>query len=244
MNQSWRVSRRHGEPKVIEGRSVLAVITARGGSKGLPGKNLRALRGRPLIAWTIEAARQSRVIDRLILSSDDNDIVRVAREFGCEAPFVRSSGLSGDAAASVDVVLDAMDRVPGFDVVVLLQPTSPLRAAADIDGAVTQMTIAGAPACVSVNEAATHPWLVFEEDAAGRLKPYVAPLPGASLRRQDLPQAWVVNGAVYAAEAGWLRRERTFVKAGATILWPMPAVRSIDIDSLEDFQAAERLAGG
>jgi N-acylneuraminate cytidylyltransferase len=229
---------------VIEGRSVLAVITARGGSKGLPGKNLRALRGRPLIAWSIEAARQSRVVDRLILSSDDADIILAARELGCEAPFIRNPRLSGDDASSVDVVLDALDRVPGCDLVVLLQPTSPLRAAADIDGTLQRMEQAGAPACVSICPAPSHPWLTFAQDGEGRLDPFAGPPPGASLRRQDLPPAWVLNGAVYAADAAWLRREQTFVRPGQTAAWEMPLERSVDIDTLEDFRAAERLAGG
>ena len=227
---------------MIEHRSVLAVITARGGSKGLPGKNLRPLGGRPLIAWTIEAARQSRLIDRLILSSDDADIIRVAANLGCEAPFVRGAALSGDDAASIDVVLDALNRVPGFDIVVLLQPTSPLRTAADIDGGLEQMERSGAPACVSVCEAPAHPWLIYRRDEGGRLDPYLPPVEGASLLRQDLPPAWVLNGAVYAADVDWLRRERTFVKPGGTVAWEMPPERSADIDSLEDFLAAERLA--
>ena len=227
---------------MIGDRSVLTVITARGGSKGLPGKNLRPLRGRPLVAWTIEAARRSRFIDRLILSSDDAGIISAARELGCEAPFVRSPDLSGDEASSIDVVLDALDRAPGHGIVVLLQPTSPLRTAADIDGALEQMERAGAPACVSVCEAPAHPWLIYRREEGGRLDPYAPPVEGASLRRQDLPAAWVLNGAVYAAESDWLRRERTFLRAGETVAWQMPSERSVDIDTLEDFRAAERLA--
>lgn len=225
-------------------RTVLGVIAARGGSKGLPGKNLRPLRDRPLIAWTIAAAQASRVLDRVILSSDDPQIIAVAEGLGCEAPFRRAPALAGDAAASIDVVLDALDRVPGFDVAVLLQPTSPLRTAADIDGTLERMAATGAPACVSVAEAPSHPWLVFGQDARGRLDPFAPPLAGASLRRQDLPPAWVLNGAVYAADAAWLRRERSFLKPGETAAWPMPPARSVDIDTLADFEAAERLAGG
>ena len=229
---------------MIEGRSVLAVVTARGGSKGLPGKNLRPLAGRPLIAWTIAAARAAAGVDRLILSSDDPDIMGAARDLGCEVPFQRSPALSGDAAGSIEVVLDALDRTPGYEVVVLLQPTSPLRTAGDIDGALGRMAVSGAPACVSVSEAPVHPWLAFAEDGRGRIDPFVIPPPGASLRRQDLPPAWMLNGAVYVAEVDWLRRERTFLKPGETALWPMPPERSIDIDTLEDFEAAERLARG
>ncbi|MBU1384270.1 MAG: acylneuraminate cytidylyltransferase family protein [Alphaproteobacteria bacterium] len=229
---------------MIAGRSVLAIITARGGSQGLPRKNVLPFRGRPLIAWTIAAARASGRIDRLVLSSDDPEIIAVAEGLGCEAPFRRAPALSGDAAASIDVVLDALDRVPGYDVVVLLQPTSPLRTAADIDGALDHMAAAGAPGCVSVQEAQNHPWLVFGQDGEGRLKPFASPPDGAGLRRQDLPPALVLNGAVYAADAAWLRREKAFVRPGETVAWEMPADRSIDIDTWEDFQAAERLANG
>ena len=178
----------------------------------------------------------------MILSTDDPEIASVAEELGCSAPFRRSPELSGDTAASVDVVLDALDRAPGFDVVVLLQPTSPLRIAADIDGALERMSAAGAPSCVSVQEAPSHPWLIFGRDSRGRLEPFAAAPAGASLRRQDLPPALVLNGAVYAADAEWLRRERTFVRPGETVAWEMPADRSADIDTLEDLLAAERLS--
>ncbi|MBF0665325.1 MAG: acylneuraminate cytidylyltransferase family protein [Brevundimonas sp.] len=226
---------------MIGDRSVLAVITARGGSKGLPGKNLRPFRGRPLIAWTIEAARRSRLVDRVILSSDDAGIIQAAEGLGCETPFVRSAELSGDEAASVDVVLDALDRTPGYQIVVLLQPTSPLRAAADIDGALGRMELAGAPSCVSVCEAPAHPWLIYRRDDQGRLDPFAVPPADASLRRQDLPLAWMLNGAVYVADVSWLRRERTFLKPGETEAWEMPVERSADIDTLEEFRAAEQL---
>ncbi|MFN3930115.1 MAG: cytidylyltransferase domain-containing protein [Brevundimonas sp.] len=223
---------------------MLAVITARGGSRGLPRKNVLPFRGRPLIGWTIAAAQASGRIDRLVLSSDDPEIIAVAEGLGCEAPFRRTPALSGGAATSIDVVLDALDRVPGYDVVVLLQPTSPLRTAADIDGTLDRMAAAGAPGCVSVREAQSHPWLVFGQDGEGRLNPFAPPPGGASSRRQDLPPAFVLNGAVYAAEVAWLRRERVFVRPGETVAWEMPADRSADIDTLEDFQAAERLAEG
>lgn len=228
---------------MIAGRRVLAVITARGGSKGVPRKNVLPFRGRPLIHWTIAAAQASAHIDRLILSSDDAEIIAAAEGAGCEAPFVRAPELSSDEASSVDVVLDAVDRAPGFDLVVLLQPTSPLRAARDIDGALDQLVRANAPSAVSVSAAAIHPWLIFGEDG-GRLTAYAPPPEGASLRRQDLPPAWTLNGAVYAAEIDWLRRGRTFVRPGETAAYVMPDDRSVDIDTLEDFRAAEALASG
>ncbi|GAA0611282.1 acylneuraminate cytidylyltransferase family protein [Brevundimonas kwangchunensis] len=218
-------------------RRVIAVITARGGSKGLPGKNLIPFRGRPLIAWTIAAAQASAHIDTLILSSDDADIISAARSFGCEAPFVRDAVLSTDEATSMSVLLDAIERSPDHDIAVLLQPTSPLRATSDIDGAL--MLLHQAPAVVSVTAAEVHPWLTYHADEDGKLSAFVEPPAGASLRRQDLPSAWSLNGAVYAAEIEWLKRERTFLQPGQTAAWIMPAGRSADIDTLADLKAAE-----
>lgn len=221
---------------------VLAVIPARGGSKGLARKNLAPFRGRPLIAWTIEAAQASVLIDDVILSSDDAEIIAVAKGLGCAAPFVRGPELSTDEATSLAVVLDALDRTPGYDVVVLLQPTSPLRTAADID-AVLALLDDGGETAVSVTDAESHPFLVYRPDADGRLAPYAAPEAGASLRRQDLPPAWSLNGAVYAARVEALRRTRAFVQPGRTRAWPMPRARSADIDTLDDLLAAERSQG-
>ncbi|HWQ88254.1 acylneuraminate cytidylyltransferase family protein [Brevundimonas sp.] len=225
---------------MIGGRSVLAVITARGGSKGLPRKNLAQFRGEPLIAWTIQAAQAANSIDRLILSSDDPEIIETARALGCEAPFQRAPELASDTAASVDVVLDAADRVPGYDIVVLLQPTSPLRTAGDIEATLTLMAEKGAPGAVSVSEAPCHPYLIFRRDAAGRLSPFVEKPADIGWRRQDLPPAYRVNGAVYAADLAWLRAGRAMCKAGETAAYEMPVERSVDIDTLEDLRAAER----
>lgn len=225
---------------MIGGRSVLAVITARGGSKGLPRKNLSPFRGAPLIAWTIRAAQGASSIDRLILSSDDAEIIETARSLGCEAPFQRAPDLASDTAASIDVLLDAADRVPGYDIIVLLQPTSPLRTAEDIEATLAMMVDTGAPGAVSVSEAPCHPYLIFQRDRSGRLSPFVEKPADTGWRRQDLPPAWRVNGAVYAADLAWLRTEHTLCKAGETAAFEMPVERSIDIDTLEDLQAAER----
>ena len=225
---------------MIGGRSVLAVITARGGSKGLPRKNLAPFRGAPLIAWTIRAAQAAPGIDRLILSSDDPEIIETARALGCEAPFRRAPELASDTAASIDVLLDAADRVPGFDIVVLLQPTSPLRTAEDIEATLAAMAEGGAPGAVSVSEAPCHPYLIFGRDAAGRLSPFVEKPAELGWRRQDLPPAYRVNGAVYAADLTLLRASRSLCVAGETAAYEMPVDRSIDIDTLEDLQAAER----
>jgi N-acylneuraminate cytidylyltransferase len=219
--------------------SVLALIPARGGSKGLPGKNIRLLQSKPLIAWSIEAAQASSFISRVVVSSDDAEILAVARAQGADVPFVRPAHLAGDASSGMDVVLHALEQLPGFDWVVLLQPTSPLRLAADIDDAIEHCLNMGAPACVSVSEAATNPWWMFHVAADGRMGAF---LPGAErpTRRQDLPELYALNGAIYVARVEWLRQTHTFL-AQETVAYVMPPERSVDIDTLFDFQLAECL---
>ena len=111
----------------------IVIIPARGGSKGVPRKNIRELAGKPLIAWTIEAAKKSKYIDRLILSSEDPEIIEVAKAFDCEVPFVRPFELAQDDTPGIEVVLDAVKRCPGYTHVLLLQPTSPFRTHKHID---------------------------------------------------------------------------------------------------------------
>jgi CMP-N,N'-diacetyllegionaminic acid synthase len=217
---------------------VLGVITARGGSKGVPAKNIRSLAGRPLLFWTIQAAQQSARINRLILSSDDAQIIRVAQELGCEAPFVRPAELARDETPGVLPVLDALERVRGYDVVVLLQPTSPLRSAADIDACVDLVMSADAPACVSVTAVQEHPFWTYWLQPGGRLE-RVCPEDSAGVaRRQELPPVYRPNGAVYVARVPWLRETRDFFAAG-TLGYVMPAERSCDIDTESDFVHAE-----
>lgn len=219
---------------MIAGRRVLALIPARGGSKGLPGKNIREVGGRALLDWTIAAARASLHVDRVVLSSDDPAIMAVARACGCDVPFRRPDALATDVATTLDVVLHALDALPEFDVLVLLQPTSPLRTAADIDAAVERMIDTGASSCVSVCEVEQSPYWMYRIDNNGVLKPIIEQPHGAS-RRQDLPQVYVLNGAVYVADVERLRAARAFVTAD-TVAYPMPLERSIDIDTAADFE--------
>lgn len=216
---------------MIDGRTVLAIIPARGGSKGVPRKNIREIGGQPLIAWTIKAAQESRYIDRLILSSDDSEIISVAHSFGCEAPFVRPAELAQDGTPGIDPVLHALKACPRHDYVVLLQPTSPLRKRCDIDGCIEKTVMCKANACVSVAEAEQNPYWMYRIDVAGHLSPL---LEGEAItRRQDLPKAYVVNGAVYVAKCEWLLRNQTFLNS-ETIAYLMPSERSLDIDTERD----------
>lgn len=222
---------------MIDGKQVLAVITARGGSKGVPGKNIRPLAGKPLIAWTIEAARGSAYIDRLVLSSDDAEIIRVAQAWGCEVPFVRPAELARDETPGIAPVLHAIAALPGYDYVVLLQPTSPLRTAEDIDGCLKMCLQSGAPVCVSVCESGDSPYWMYTVASDGRMSPLLKSGTEA-VRRQELPKVYVLNGAVYVAECRWLSENKTFVTPAA-LAFMMPGERSLDIDEEVDLLCAE-----
>ena len=226
---------------MINGESVLAVIPARGGSKGVPRKNTRRVHGRPLIGWTISAARESKYLDRVVVSTDDAEIAEMARGLGAEVPFLRPVELARDDTPGVAPVLHAVDALPGFAWVALLQPTSPLRTAGDIDACIETCSRMKAPACVSVSTPAQSPYLMFTLDAGGRLAPLLG-WKSMPTRRQELPKAYALNGAIYVARADWLRKTRTFV-AAETAAFVMPAERSLDIDSEFDFRILEALLG-
>jgi N-acylneuraminate cytidylyltransferase len=225
---------------VIKNSNVLAVITARGGSKGLPRKNLVDLGGKPLLAWSIEAAQRSRYIDRLILSSEDDDIIAVAEKYGCDVPFRRPAELATDAARIDPVLIHALDHLGGtFDYVVLLQPTSPLRIAADIDGAIELCVTRGAPACVGMCESPKPVEWMYRVGDDSTVNPIVGEI--ITTRRQELPATFVINGAVYVARVEWYRHHRRFL-CPDTVAWRMPRERSIDIDSEDDLIVARAIA--
>jgi len=212
---------------MIAGKKVLALIPARGGSKGVPRKNLREAGGRPLIAWSIVAARASQLVDRVVVSSDDAEILVVAREWGAEAPFTRPAELARDDTPSIDVALHALDALPGYDYLALLQPTSPLRTAEHIDGCVRLCEARGVAGAVSVSEPAQSPFWTYFVDGAGAMR---ALLPSTAQRRQDLPPVYALNGAVYVARADALRAGRRFV-FDDSVAYVMPREASLDIDT-------------
>lgn len=221
--------------------SIFALIPARGGSKGIPWKNIRQMAGKPLIAWTIEAALSSPGIDAVIVSTEDAEIAAVGRAAGAEVPFMRPADLSRDDTPGIDPVLHAIDMLPGHDGVLLLQPTSPLRTTADIEGILALAADSTAPAIVSVCPSADHPSWMYRLDADARLTPLIT---AASIaRRQDLPPVYTLNGAMYFAQTAWLRRNGGFMSA-ETLGYPMPAERSVDIDTQFDWRIAEMLLRG
>lgn len=220
----------------VDRARVLGVIPARGGSKGLPGKNLRELGGRPLIAWTIDAALRARSLSRVIVSTDDEAIASAAQSRGCEVPFERPAHLATDEATSIDVLRHALESMDAtFDYAVLLQPTSPFRTTEDIDACVTACTRDGFPACVSVTEAAKPPHWMFTRSDEGRLVPV---LPGGlKTRRQDYATVYALNGAIFVVEVAWFSAHGALVH-GDAYAYPMPEERSLDIDTAYDLKLA------
>lgn len=224
---------------MVNDKKILAVIPARGGSKGVPRKNIRLLGDKALLAWTVEAARQSRYIDRLIISSDDEEIISVAIETGCEAPFVRPSELARDDTPGIEPVLHALRMLPDYDYVVLLQPTSPFRTTRDIDDCIEMCVRNGGPACVSVTPPDKSPYWMYTLDGEAKMAPLL-PTPEGFFRRQDLPRVFALNGAVYVADTGWLVKNRTFITSD-TLGFVMTREHSVDIDTERDLAFCEFL---
>jgi len=225
---------------MIHEKSILAVIPARGGSKGLPRKNIRILAGKPLIAWTIEEAKKSKYIDRLILSSEDAEIISVAQQWGCDAPFVRPQELATDETPGVEPILHAIDALSEkYDYVVMLQPTSPLRIAEDIDGCIEMCVNSTAPVCVSMTKPEKSPEWMYRVADTGSTVP-VTNLGYTSSRRQELQSYFVLSGAVYVAETAWLKQHRTFISE-EMIAFRMPPDRSKDVDTDLDLEFCEFL---
>jgi CMP-N,N'-diacetyllegionaminic acid synthase len=224
----------HGIQTMIDGQRVLAVIPARGGSKAVPRKNIRLVGDRPLLTYTIEAASASAYIDRILVSSEDAEILRIAAANGAE-PMVRPEELAADDTPGIAPVLHALEHNPSFELVVLLQPTSPLRSTADIDGCIEQCTRAGTQSCVSVQEVDQSPYWMYRLDNKDNLVPIFHDDHFNKARRQELPKVFVLNGAVYVARVDWLLMEKSFLQ-GNVKPWVMPAERSLDIDTERDLQ--------
>lgn len=231
---------------------VLGIITARGGSKGVPGKNLKLLAGRPLLAYTVDAARGCPALDRVILSTEDETIAEAGRRLGVEVPFIRPAELSRDDTPHLPVIQHAvawMRDQQGYrpDAVLVLQPTSPLRTAADITAAMALLESSGADSVVSVSEVPTHshPSRTLRVDASGQAVLFATgePVRKRINRRQDLPEAWVMNGAIYACRTAVLDGPDPSLYGDRVFAYRMPQERSISIDDLNDWAEAEQALG-
>ena len=223
---------------------ILALIPARAGSKGIPGKNLALVAGKPLLAWTVEAARRSTHCTRLVVTTDSDEIAAVANRCGAETPFRRPQHLAADSTPGIAPVLHALTWLEVEEnyrpeCIVMLQPTSPLRTAEDVDAAVELATARAADAVVSVTPAEHHPFWMKRLSEDGRMSDFMSsdvPV----VRRQDLPPVYALNGAIYLARRDVLvERENWYTEH--TYGYVMPAERSLDIDTPWDLRLADLL---
>lgn len=222
----------------------VALITARGGSKRLPRKNALPLAGLPLIAWTIKAALEAETINRVMVSTDDPELMEISAKAGAEVPFRRPQELSGDKSNHYDVVEHALtwleqDEGRPPDMVVLLQPTSPLRNGADIDGLVRLVDNANADSGFTVGPVQTHPAHVFRVDESSRATPLYSRGEGY-VRTQDLEPLYCENGAAYVIRPPTFRTRSTIL-GECPVAHIMPPERSIDIDTALDLAIAAAL---
>ena len=227
---------------MFKNKKILALIPARGGSKGLPGKNIKEIAGKPLIVWTIQTALQSNWLDKIIVSTDNETIASVSREAGAEVPFMRPKHLANDKAKVIDVVLHAIDwfesQGENYDLLLLLQPTSPLRTVQDIENAIQLLFEKQAKAIISVCENEHPPYWSNTLPADHSMKNFINF--DAIKNRQELPTFYRLNGAIYLSEIDYLKQNKGFW-GSQTYAYVMPKERSVDIDSLLDFKLAELL---
>lgn len=221
---------------------ILGLIPAKRGSTRLPEKNIRPLGGKPMLCWTVQAARASGVIDRLVVSTEDEKVARVARDCGAEVPFMRPPELARDPAGVVQVALHALEalRKQGaeFKTLVIMLPTCPLRSAQDIKDAFALFTKKKGKFLMSVGPYPHTPFAALDLRKDGTLKPFF-PEHGAK-RSQQLPAAWRPNGALHILDVAAFEKARSYF--GKPLLgYPMPAERSVDVDHEADFLEAERL---
>ena len=224
---------------------VLGVITARGGSKGVPRKNIKLLNGKPLLAYTAEVALQAKALSRVIISTDDEEIAEVAKEWGVDVPYLRPNELANDKSPTLPVLQHAVKELQaqgdnGYDAICLLQPTSPLRTVADIEECISLMSKNGYTSVISVVPvpADYNPHWVYKE-VEGKLQLYTGESQPIS-RRQDLPPAYKRDGVIYLTTCHTLMEEDSLFgdKVGA---YHTPERPEVNIDTLEDWQHAERV---
>lgn len=220
---------------------IVCVIPARGGSKGLPGKNIKELLGKPLIAYSIEHAKSSRYIDRVIVSTEDKAIAEIALKYGAEVPFMRPKELATDASGTIDVLLHAISWMESagdpFTVLALLHVTTPLRSAEDVDNCIELLVDSGAQSIFSVTDAHRNPYFNMVEVRGGKVALIKQ---GNFVSRQSAPEVYDMNSSIYIWMKDALKEKKsTFLER--TGIYRMPRERSVDIDDHLDFRIAEML---
>jgi CMP-N,N'-diacetyllegionaminic acid synthase len=230
---------------MIQGKTVLAIIPARGGSKGLPRKNILPLLGKPLIAWTIEQALASKYLDKVMVSTDDEEIARIAKDHGAEVPFIRPAELATDTAKTIDVIYHSLEfykeRSVSFNYLALLEPTSPLRAEGDIDKSIKLLSDqeAEADSLVSVGEVhMEHPSIVKKIEN-NYVKPYEKTREIIT-RRQDLSKAYFPYGVIYLSKITSLEATNTFYQE-RTIPFFIQRWQNYEVDDIFDLMCIEAI---
>ena len=228
-----------------KGIESLAIIPARGGSKGIPGKNTRPLNGKPLIAWTIDAAHSSKRVNRVIVSTDSPEIMKIAMDFGADVPFQRPMELAKDDTPGVEPILHAVRWLienEGYhpDLLCCLQPTSPFRTGDDIDQAISLIIQKNADSVISIAPLNHNPNWMQVMDRNGRLTDFISG--GTAINnRQEMDTVYELNGAIYLIRTDVLLENHTFFLEN-TYGYVMPQERSLDIDTPWDFRIAEMIA--
>lgn len=219
-------------------QQILGLVPARGGSKGIPKKNLFPIMAKPLLQYTFEAAKESGALNNIMISSEDDEILHFAQLHGIDTRYRRPQALATDQASTADVVLDVlawleqMGELP--DVLVLLQPTSPLRSAEDINRAVQRFIELGVDSMVSVHKMVEHPFKSMHMKNDGSWQ-YLARPGQKAHRRQDYDgNFFTVNGAFYIVKPSWFKEQKAFVVEGETALFEMSSIAGIDVDELVD----------
>lgn len=224
---------------------MVAIIPARGGSKGLPGKNIKSLCGKPLIVYTIEAAIKAKEIDKVIVTTDSQEIAAVARDYGAEVPFMRPEYLADDNASAVDVYIHAVEYMMkdyscDMQKFIVLLPTAPLRDEKDIDDAVRKFREKNATTLISVTEADVPASWYYRMSGDGAIKNAGFDRENTMRNRQMNDQYYIPNGAIYILDYQLLKNQRTYYTED-TLGYIMPRKKSIDIDSIDDFEYVEYL---
>lgn len=228
---------------MIEKYRVTALIPARGGSKRLPGKNIKLLNEKPLIAWSIETAAVSKYIDRVTVSTDDKEIKQVSEQYGAEVPFLRPEHLSNDHASSFDVIKHAIDCLhldQPNELIVLLQPTSPLRLVSELDTALEFFMIKNAKGVVSVSETEHSPMWSNTLPESGCMSDFVRPEVQGK-RSQDLPKFFRLNGSIYIYETLALLEQAKIFFDENVYGFETSLETAVDIDTALDFLVAETM---
>ncbi len=226
---------------MIQSKKIIGIIPARGGSKGLPGKNIKNLAGKPLIAWSIEQAKKSKLIDKLIVNTDSKEIAKIVQKYGAEVPFLRPKELARDKSSIYDAIFHSLDwfkkNGSNFDIVVLLEPTSPLRRENDIDNAIKLFlkNYKQADSLVSVGEVhLENPSMTLKIDGK-YTKPYMKT---DFSRRQELPKVYFPYGVIYLSKVKMLEKYRKFYQK-RTIPYLIERWQNYEVDDIYDFTCIE-----